>query len=186
MKRVTHNADNERRQVVPKDFSFLSDADRDVVVGVASMVAALLGIPASSPIILSGCKLTRQESGGVVTYTMGDGLIMYAGAIYTVNSIQPVAVEGDMTVSAFAEFLNTYYVVFGASTVSPSPMFKYGEQQVACHEECKVTGLSATPDAEGIKLKDLKALPKLGDAVGYMAYNATITGTFTPTIESNE
>lgn len=184
MKRVTHNADNERRQVVPKDFSFLSDADSDVVKGMASMVAALLGISASSPIILSGCKLTRQESGGVVTYTMGDGLIMYAGAIYTVNNIQPVAVEGVMTASAFAEFMNTYYVVFGASTVSPSPMFKYGEQQVACHEECKVTGLSATPDAEGIKLKDLVALPRLGSAVSYMAYNSYQISVFTPTVEA--
>lgn len=185
MKRVTHDADNERRQVVPKDFSFLSDADSDVVVGVASIVATLLGMSPDDPIILRGCRLTRQRSGDTVTYTMGDGLIMYAGAIYSVNNVPPVVVEGDMTVGALAEFLDTYYVIFGASTVSPSPMYKYGEQQVACHEECKVTGISATPDAETIKLKDLKALPRLGDAVSYMAYNAHVIGVFTPTIESN-
>ena len=186
MKRVTHNADNERRQVVPKDFSFLSDADSDVVVGVASMVATLLGMSPSDPIILRGCRLTRQRSGDTVTYTMGDGLIMYAGAIYSVNNVPPVAVEGNMTAGAFEEFLDTYYVVFGASTVSPSPMYKYGEQQVACHEECKVTGLSTGQTAENVKLKDLKALPRLGDAVSYVAYNAYVIGIFTPTIQGNE
>lgn len=184
MKRVTHNADNERRQVVPKDFSFLSDADGDVVAGVASIVATLLGISPSDPIILRGCRLVRQQSAGGVTYRMSDGLIMYGGAIYTVNNVAPVAVDGNMSASALTEFLDTYYVIFGASTVSPSPVYKYGEQPVVCHEECRITGLSTMPDAEGIKLKDLKALPKLGDAVSYMSYNAYVIGAvFTPTVE---
>ena len=149
MKRVTHDADVERRQVVPKDFSFLSDADSDVVVGVASIVATLLGMSPDDPIILRGCRLTRQRSGDTVTYTMGDGLIMYAGAIYSVNGVPPVAVEGAMTPGALAEFAegvvgdNAAHAT--SETADQANLASVGKVQEMIGEGRRVEAITSTP-----------------------------------------
>lgn len=172
MKRITHNADNRRRQVVPGDFSFLSDADSDVVSALFYAVAAMFGFGQNDAVVLTGCRLSKRETAGHRYYKLGDGLILKNGTVYTVRGVPAFEVEefpGSMNVMRLV--LENRWLVFGSSNVAPSPVYEYGEGQVYCHEDTVATEVSDTPmAADCVRLSDLKVLPVIGRSLEYLSY----------------
>lgn len=49
----------EQRQVVPEDFSFLSEADEQICQGMYKMLCNIYGFDGTKPIVISGLDLIR-------------------------------------------------------------------------------------------------------------------------------
>lgn len=95
------------RQVQPVDFSFLSEADRDIVRGFEAYLRATNnGWDSSKPIVLQGVM------GNVTTRIVSDGIILYDGRIYDVTGCGGFtpAVVGDIKIG------------LKQTVVSPSPV----------------------------------------------------------------
>lgn len=167
MKIVTNAGDDQRRQVVPADFSFLSAADSDVVQGIALVLGRMFGLGASEPLSL-GVGVVRRQVGDYWRYGLSDGVILKGGTLYKVEGLdQEFTFDHMLTRAEMRSLTDGYYLQFGQEWVSPSPVYKYGEGTVYCHAEAKITGLSTEADAESVRISDLRTLPLLG-GLGYV------------------
>lgn len=172
MKIINHEADNERRQVVPADFSFLSDADQEVVGVFHAAMCALFGITPNTALAI-GCQFEGINVGDHWEYGLGAGTLIYKGKFYELSSVPRIRTEQQLNGVQMMALVNRYYVQFGSTAVSPSPVFKYGEGTVSCHENSVVVGYTdQIPERDALKLADIRMIPKLGDAVG--VYGVTL------------
>lgn len=166
MKEITSTADNVRRQVVPADFSFLSQADTDVVRGVGLILGAMFGLGERDALSL-GVTVTRQQVGDQWHYGLSDGVVLLGGSFYEVRGVRMVAFDHYLSKAEMDAFASDYYLIFGERTVSPSPVYKYGEGTVSCHVQTCVTEISQQPDANTVRIADLRTLPTVGN-LGYV------------------
>ena len=58
MYKITHDADSIARQVVPQDFSFLSDADGQIVKALEFIISRVFGVDVSKPVLLGNRVIT--------------------------------------------------------------------------------------------------------------------------------
>lgn len=126
MKEIVEIERTKTRLVQPVDFSFLSDADKDIVKGIEALVRTMYGIPTGYAIVLEGLVYTGA------TGMVSDGTVLYNGRIYEVTGGQfDTSVSGGSTpATPVYRVLNLYQI-----TVDPSPVKdKNGSANIECHK----------------------------------------------------
>ena len=122
------------RQVQPVDFSFLSDADKEIVTGVDLMLRSLCGFASGVPIILSGVKLDmtskpNPSASEDTKYKITEGKILSGGHIVDFDAIDIVK-----PTYSYDSLLDTVVWMRRQSVASPSPVRDAnGDLTVQCH-----------------------------------------------------
>ena len=132
MNRVNKNG--ETRQVVPEDFSFLSEADMQQGRAVYNMLANINGFGREYPIVLDGCNIivTHPETRGTRVVVKEGVILCSDGSVREVEEID-VTVGGVYTISEVDERLAVQLV---DNTAEPSPVYNpNGDKVVYCHED---------------------------------------------------
>lgn len=140
------------RQVQPVDFSFLSEADRDIVKGFEAYLRATNnGWDSSKPIVLQGVM------GNVTTRRVSDGIILYDGRIYDVTGC------GGFTLAE----VDNIKIGLKQTVVSPSPVrgATVGTPVDAHKNNVGVVTISSMPAADDVfSYTELNRLNTFADA----------------------
>lgn len=165
MNRVNKNG--KTRQVVPEDFSFLSEADMQQGRAVYNMLANINGLGREYPIVLDGCNIivAHPETRGT-NVVVKEGVILCSdGSVREVEEID-VTVGGVYTISEVNERLAVQLV---DNTAEPSPVYNpNGDKVVYCHEDLGAqvvmyeNQLPAETDSQKI-LKNLYRLKRVSE-----------------------
>jgi hypothetical protein len=164
-----------KRQVQPVDFSFLSDADKEVTLAVDKMLRALFGFD-DKPIILGAKDLLINTTSGIVN----DGLVLHKGICYKVGKISGISIALIKTYPIKIQFIR--------DIADPSPVFdKNLSKTINCHYryygELYQDSSDSTRTGDGIYM--VRELNKVGliatqDAItGVQADLTTLQGTVT-------
>lgn len=123
------------RQVQPVDFSFLSEADMEIVKGVEAMIRTMCGFTDENvPIILSGVwvdltskpMLNGEEQ---TTVKITEGKILSGGYVVDFDEISIIKPS-----YSYDSLLETVRWMKRLSTISPSPVKnEAGEEKINCH-----------------------------------------------------
>lgn len=125
----------EQRQVVPEDFSFLSEADLQICQAMYRMLCRIYGWDGTKPIVISGLDLIMslnpmsqnksvQVTGGVLLTAEGD-VVEVEGIQFTVNTT--------ITTEQIRQALT---IEITEIDVSPSPVYdKNGNLNIYCHKQ---------------------------------------------------
>ncbi|MBQ9255018.1 MAG: hypothetical protein IJ180_09635 [Bacteroidales bacterium] len=123
------------RQVQPVDFSFLSNADTDIVIGVEKMLRTMCGFSNERvPIILSGVLVDMTSKPSLSgneesTYRITEGRILSGGHIVDFEAIDVVK-----PTYSYDSLLESVRWMKRQSLVSPSPVRNAnGDLNVQCH-----------------------------------------------------
>ena len=120
------DAENKTRRVQPKDFVFLSEADKQIVSAMEMMLKSVYGVPDGYAIVLGGLLYTAST--GVVT----DGKVLYNGCLYEISGGQ---FEAGVSVGNIPSKPVELYLNLFQKTVEPSPVEnKNGEKTIECHK----------------------------------------------------
>lgn len=136
----------EQRQVVPEDFSFLSEADLQINQGTYKMLCNIYGFDGTKPIVISGLNLTISlNPNDTKSVKVEDGLLLMADG-------DIIEVEGSvfMTSNSTTEdlILNSLSIEITEIDVSPSPVYdKNGSLNIYCHKEKRGTIRNWLPEA---------------------------------------
>ena len=85
---IDHTSD-DIRQIVPADFSFLSDADQQVTAALHAALAALLGLNPDATIAVSGCQYSDDRDVDPTSVPsdlncqLTAGTLLHGGRLYT-------------------------------------------------------------------------------------------------------
>lgn len=155
MNRVNHSADSTARQVVPQDFSFLSDASLQVAQALEAMVRTMLGVSDNAPIFLRPLNIsTRVVPGEGTKYKLGANILLYDGAVYEL----PEAPEA--AASSINSYLGSLYIIPCTEGVEPSPVYGEGlSRDIYCHERL-VMSYMRSAEVE-FRVSDLKVIPRV-------------------------
>lgn len=128
-------SDSEARQVQPVDFSFLSEADKEIVKGVEAMIRTMCGfIDENVPIILSGVlvdltskpTLNGEEQ---TTAKITEGKILSGGYVVDFDEISIIKPS-----YSYDSLLETVRWMRQLRNISPSPVRnEVGEERINCH-----------------------------------------------------
>lgn len=91
MNHIDNSADNIPRQVVPRDFSFLSEADQQIVQGLYGFMETLSGCTGCA-FILQGMKVSGIGDGIQADIDITEGTFLYDGKLYHLEN--PVHLTG--------------------------------------------------------------------------------------------
>lgn len=158
MRYITHDADDMARQVVPQDFSFLSEGTRDVVRAIEKILRAMYDIADGKPIWLG--KMTFTSAGtisGVRQWIVEKGLVLLDGLIF---EIAPIIASGSSTLIA----AQTTYVQLSSENIEPSPLYhENGERDVYVHKNAVGLGIAVSGDVpeNTYKLSDFAQVRKV-------------------------
>ncbi len=146
---IDHSSD-EIRQIVPADFSFLSDADLSITAALQAVLDRASGT-ANGSYIISGCQLTpdpsdpdygrsytldgvlhtfsMQTHGGTAvgsySYSLASGVILHGGRLYTLAGGSFLFNRTDTLLTLTSMHRKEGFVVFSSPVAAPSPV--YGE-----------------------------------------------------------
>lgn len=124
-----------QRQVVPEDFSFLSEADQQICQAMYRMLCRIYGWDGTKPIVISGLDLIMslnpmsqnksvQVTGGVLLTAEGD-VVEVEGIQFTVNTT--------ITTEQIRQALT---IEIAETNESPSPVYdKNGNLNIYCHKQ---------------------------------------------------
>lgn len=124
-----------QRQVVPEDFSFLSEADQQICQAMYRMLCRIYGWDGTKPIVISGLDLIMslnpmsqnksvQVTGGVLLTVEGD-VVEVEGIQFTVN-----------TMTTAEQIQQALTIEIAETNVSPSPVYdKNGNLNIYCHKQ---------------------------------------------------
>lgn len=158
MRYITHDADEIARQVVPQDFSFLSEGTRDVVRAMEKILRAMYDIAEGKPIWLG--KMTFTSAGtvnGVRQWIVEKGSVLLDGLIY---DVAPIIASGSSTLIA----AQTTYVKLSSVNIEPSPLYQEnGERDVYVHKNAIGVGVMVSGDVpeNTYKLSDFAQVRKV-------------------------
>lgn len=125
-----------QRQVVPEDFSFLSEADQQICQAMYRMLCRIYGWDGTKPIVISGLDLIMslnplsqtksvQVTGGVLLTAEGD--------VVEVEGLQSFTVNTTITTEQIRQALT---IEIAETNVSPSPVYdKNGNLNIYCHKQ---------------------------------------------------
>lgn len=154
---ITHDADNKARQVVPQDFSFLSDADRQITAALSKILRTMFEVDDNSqPVFLGALNISSKEIPGAATqYTLGANVLMYQGMLYEMDKSPTMQAENK------TEFLKNLVIYPTMVDSQPSPVYGEGlEQNIFVHKSLKmVYGYNA--EGQSWKVSDLKVIPSV-------------------------
>lgn len=111
---------SEKRQVMPADFSFLSEADSQIVQAMAGMIYALFNFNETQGIVLSGLMMSKTSGVGVTPaiYKFDAGIVLYNYKLYMVSGIEAYSTTGQIENQPIKVSLAP-----NALVVDPSPVY---------------------------------------------------------------
>ena len=119
------------RQIQPVDFSFLSDADKDIVLAFENTLRTMYGWANDAPIVLSGLELTIDTNVRPTRVVVSDGTVVFNGVVYPVEGMEPFG--GVATIGAVRRSITMRLT---KKVVQPSPVFdKNLSRTIECHYE---------------------------------------------------
>lgn len=159
MRYITHDADEIARQVVPQDFSFLSEGTRDVVRAIEKILRAMYDIAEGKPIWLGKMTFTSAGIGrdGRRQWMVENGVVLLDGLLY---DIAPIVASGSNTLIA----AQTTYVQLSSVNIEPSPLYQEnGERDVYVHKNAIGSGIAVSGDVpeNTYKLSDFAQVSKV-------------------------
>lgn len=103
MNRINNNADGGNRQIQPRDFSFLSEADQMLEKAIIGMALLQAGYPdGSKPVVIAGCYVEGepdQSNTAVENFRVTPGIIAwkdrlweFPGVVYYENGVNQTSV----------------------------------------------------------------------------------------------
>lgn len=129
MYKITHDADNIARQVVPQDFSFLSDADGQIVKALELIISMGFGVDVSKPVLLGNRVIIRRITPDGIKFKFGANMVLWQGCLYELPA------SSESVAASESEFLRSTYVMPLETTVAPSPVYGINEvRDVSCHK----------------------------------------------------
>lgn len=137
----------EQRQVVPEDFSFLSEADLQINQGTYKMLCNIYGFDGTKPIVIQGLNLMISlNPNGSKSVKVEDGLLLMAdGDIIEVEGLSVFMTSNSTTEDLI---LNSLSIEITEIDVSPSPVYdKNGSLNIYCHKEKRGTIRNWLPEA---------------------------------------
>ena len=153
MYKITHDADNIARQVVPQDFSFLSDADGQIVKALELIVSMGFGVDVSKPVLLGNRVITRRITPDGIKFKFGANMILWQGSLYDLPASSETAAANE------SEFLRSTYVMPLETTVAPSPVYGINEvRDVSCHKSLSFGYQRSADGSNEWTLADLSVL----------------------------
>lgn len=155
MYKITHDADSVARQVVPQDFSFLSDADGQIVKALELIISRVFGVDVSKPVLLGNRVITRRITPDGSKFTFGANMLLWQGRLYDLPS------SSETVAASESEFLRSTYVIPLEGTVAPSPVYGVNEvRDVNVHKSLSF-GYQRSIDGNEWTLAELSMLPIL-------------------------
>ncbi len=147
MNHTDNSADNIPRQVVPRDFSFLSEADQAIVQGLYGLLETVSACPGCA-FILQGMEVSGAGDGTTADIDIAPGMFLYDGKLYILENSEHLS--GVMS-GQHVRFL------LEETDVAPSPVYDENlAPTVNCHKKyvCTdvVNGL-ATPAVRASNMK---------------------------------
>lgn len=124
MKTITNPL--KTRQIQPIDFSFLSLADKEIVLAVEAMLRTMYNFPDNIPIILQGLEYSQDS------FTISGGKVLFSGIVYDVEQLY-LATSDTITTSNVLSFVS---LILQQRVTSPSPVLdKNLSATINCHYE---------------------------------------------------
>lgn len=155
MYKITHDADSIARQVVPQDFSFLSEADGQIVKALELIISRVFGVDVSKPVLLGNRVITRRITPDGSRFTFGANMLLWQGRLYDLPS------SSETIAASESEFLRSTYVIPLETTVAPSPVYGVNEvRDVNVHKSLSF-GYQRSIDGNEWTLAELSMLPIL-------------------------
>ena len=153
MYKITHDADSIARQVVPQDFSFLSDADGQIVKALELIVSMGFGVDVSKPVLLGNRVITRRRTPDGIKFKFGANMILWQGSLYDLPASSETAAANE------SEFLRSTYVMPLETTVAPSPVYGINEvRDVSVHKSLSFGYQRSADGSNEWTLADLSVL----------------------------
>lgn len=153
MYKITHDADSIARQVIPQDFSFLSDADGQIVKALELIVSMGFGVDVSKPVLLGNRVITRRITPDGIKFKFGANMILWNSRLYDLPASSETAAANE------SEFLRSTYVMPLETTVAPSPVYGVNEvRDVSCHKSLSFGYQRSTDGSNEWTLADLSVL----------------------------
>ena len=156
MYKITHDADSIARQVVPQDFSFLSDADVQIVKALELIVSMGFGVDVSKPVLLGNRVITRRITPDGSKFTFGANMLLWQGRLYDLPA------SSETLAASESEFLRSTYVIPLETTVAPSPVYGVNEvRDVNVHKSLNFGYQRSADGSNEWTLAELSMLPIL-------------------------
>ena len=153
MYKITHDADSIARQVVPQDFSFLSDADGQIVKALELIVSMGFGVDVSKPVLLGKRVITRRITPDGLRFKFGANTLLWQGSLYDLPASSETAAASE------SEFMRSTYVMPLETSVAPSPVYGINEvKDVSCHKSLSFGYQRSADGSNEWTLADLSVL----------------------------
>ena len=153
MYKITHDADSIARQVVPQDFSFLSDADSQIVKALEMIISMGFGVDVSKPVLLGNRVITRRITPDGIKFKFGANMVLWEGCLYDLPA------SSETVAASESEFLRSTYVMPLETTVAPSPVYGINEvRDVSCHKSLSFGYQRSADGSNEWTLADLSVL----------------------------
>lgn len=153
MYKITHDADSIARQVVPQDFSFLSDADGQIVKALEMIISMGFGVDVSKPVLLGNRVITRRITPDGIKFKFGANMVLWQGCLYDLPA------SSETLAASESEFLRSTYVMPLETTVAPSPVYGINEvRDVSCHKSLSFGYQRSADGSNEWTLADLSVL----------------------------
>ncbi len=147
MNHTDNSADNIPRQVVPRDFSFLSEADQVIVQGLYGLLETVSGYPGCA-FILQGMHVSGTGDGLAADIDIAPGMFLFDGKLYIL--------ENSVHLSGLMSGRDVHFIL-EEKDCEPSPVYDENlAPTVNCHKKyiCgDVVNNLATP---AVKASDMK------------------------------
>lgn len=155
MYKITHDADSIARQVVPQDFSFLSDADGQIVKALELIISRVFGVDVSKPVLLGNRVITSRITGDGKKFTFGANTLLWQGRLYDLPQ------SGEAFAANETAFLRETYITPIETIVAPSPLYGVNEARDVYVHKSLSFGYLRSADGNEWTLADLSMLPIL-------------------------
>lgn len=147
MYHIDNSADNIPRQVVPRDFSFLSEADQLIVQGLYGLLETVSGCPGCA-FILQGMHVSGTGDGFSADIDIAPGMFLFDGKLYIL--------ENSVHLSGLLSGRDVHFLLEERDS-EPSPVFdEHLTPTVNCHKKyiCgDVINTLATPAVKASNMK---------------------------------
>lgn len=126
--------DSGERQVQPADFSFLSDADKEIVAGFEATLRQLCGFNSNNPIVLSGIWVDVTAKPNPTGNTQTNFKITGGKILYNATLVDFAEMDVVKPTYEYDTLLDSVVWMLRQSNSSPSPVRnRDGELKVNCH-----------------------------------------------------
>ena len=147
MNHIDNSADAIPRQVVPRDFSFLSEADSQIVAGLYGLLETISGCSGCA-FILQGMHISGLGDGIAADIDIAPGMFLYGGKLYIL--------ENSVHLSGLMSGRDVHFILSEKDS-EPSPVFDSNlTPTIQCHKKYICSNVVDVLATSAVKASNMK------------------------------